>query len=119
MTKPDFPLPRGLFRHFRKYRARRSHAHPWEYFGNDYVEALRQFAAWKVGAAASSDTVGGLLAYFVDVACPAKVRARQLAPRTARDRSRFAADQISPRMKRSVLVGLVGRAGVASSSHSR
>jgi integrase len=85
----DLPLPRGLFRHHRQYRARRSHDHPWQYFGTDYAEAMRGYAAWKASGGVR-DGVAWMLDVFTAVVCPAKVRAGQLAPRTARDYARDA-----------------------------
>lgn len=80
----DQPLPRGLFRHRRQFRARRSHDHPWVYFGTDYPEALKAFGAWKARGG-ERDTIAWLLDTFTGIACIAKVKGGQMAPRTARD----------------------------------
>lgn len=90
MLADKLPLPRGLFRHHLKYRARHSHSHPWEYFGTDYAEAVSAFAAWKVSGG-QRDTVSWLLDIFTAHVCPAKVRSGLLAKRTARDYKRDAA----------------------------
>jgi integrase len=83
------PLPRGLYRHRRQFRARRSREHPWVYFGTDYAEAMKGFAAWKASGG-ERDTVSWLLDTFTGVVCPARVKAETLAPRTASDYSKDA-----------------------------
>jgi len=81
---PDSPLPAGLYRHGRKYRAYRERGQ-WTYFGEDYAEAMRLYASWKGGDASQDGTVAGLLNHFTSVVCPAKVKSKQLSTRTARD----------------------------------
>lgn len=77
------PLPQGLYLHRRQYRARLSGC-PWVYFGADYVEAMKGFAAWKRDGD-KADTVGWLLDLFTGMVCPGKVKAGTLAKRTAKD----------------------------------
>lgn len=102
----DMPLPPGLFKHRRQFRARLSTKHPWQYFGTDYPEATKGYAAWKASGG-KRNTFAWLLDLFTGVACPAKVKAGQLAPRTAKDYSmdaellkvglgHFALDRLTP-----------------------
>lgn len=83
---PHEPLPQGLYRAGRQYRAR----HPggkWTYFGADYLTALAGFRAWRV-AVSDTKTTAWLLDAFTGDVCPSRVRAGTLAPRTARDYQR-------------------------------
>jgi integrase len=80
---PSRPLPPGLYLHGRQYRARRLDR-TWQYFGSEYAEAMRGFAAWK-HEGAPVDSVAWLLDYFVGTVCPGYVKANRLAPRTAKD----------------------------------
>lgn len=80
----DRPLPPGLYRHGRKYRAERARG-DWVYFGEDYVEAMRLYATWMGADTSPEGTVASLLDHFTSVVCPAKVRSKDLAERTARD----------------------------------
>jgi integrase len=82
-SDPKRPLPPGLYLEGRQYRARLS-GQPWTYFGEDYVAAVAAYAAWRHDGP-KVETVGWLLDLFVGQVCPAKVKARRLAPRTARD----------------------------------
>lgn len=80
------PLPPGLFKHRRQFRARVSVKHPWQYFGTDYPEAVKGYAAWRA-AGGKRSTFAWLLDSFTGIACPAKVKAGTLAPRTVKDYS--------------------------------
>ena len=81
--KPERPLPAGLYLHGRQYRARFLGC-PWVYFGTDYVEAMKGYAAWKLNGG-KSDTVAWLLDIFTGMVCPGRVKADALAKRTAKD----------------------------------
>lgn len=83
---PAKPLPRGLQRHGRKYRARFSPQDPWVDFGTDWLKALEGFAAWQ--QTGKREDVSWLLDYFTRVICIQKVKAKQLSPRTAADYGR-------------------------------
>lgn len=86
------PLPRGLVKARRQFRARASSAHPWVYFGTDYPAALQAFAVWKqTGARPGVLTVGDWLDLCIAQHWPARVKAGKIAPRTARDYGRDAA----------------------------
>lgn len=89
MQDADRPLPPGLYRHRRQHRARLSSQHPWVYFGTDYAEAMKGYAAWKT-ARGKRNTITWLLDMFTGVACPAKVKGKELAQRTADDYSKDA-----------------------------
>ena len=80
---PTAPLPRGLYRHRRQYRTRVRDE--WLYFGSDYVAAVSAYAAWKHSGGGKPGTIAWLLDNFVGVACPGRVKAKTMAPRTARD----------------------------------
>lgn len=80
---PDRPLPRGLQRHRRQFRARLV-GQPWVYFGTEYHDAVRAFSIWRT-TGGRQDTVKGLLEHFVTIACPGRVKAGKLAARTAKD----------------------------------
>jgi integrase len=80
---PNRPLPKGLYLHRRQYRARIPGE--WIYFGSDYVAAVSAYAAWKHAGGGKPGTIAWLLDNFVGVACPGRVKARTMAPRTARD----------------------------------
>lgn len=84
----DAPLPEGLYRHGKQYRARLLGG-PWTYFGDDYPEACKGYAAWR-REGCNPDTIGWLLDLFTGAVCAGKVRAGQLAKRTAKDYSRDA-----------------------------
>lgn len=77
------PLPPGLYKKGRQYRARRT-GEKWVWFGDDYVTAIAQFATWKQ-TGRGMQTVAELLDHFASVVCPARVKAKELAARTARD----------------------------------
>jgi integrase len=81
---PIEPLPRGLQKHRRQYRARISAGHPWIKFGEDYPEALRAFAAWRRARGIAND-VAWLLDKFAGEICVARVAAGTMKPRTASD----------------------------------
>jgi integrase len=77
------PLPEGLYKHRRQYRAR----HPgetWTYFGTDYIGAIAAHAAWQRTRGAPRN-VSWLMDIFAGEVCPRRVRAHQIAERTARD----------------------------------
>lgn len=80
---PTAPLPRGLYRHRRQYRTRVRDE--WLYSGSDYVDAVSAYAAWKHSGGGKPGTIAWLLDNFVGVACPGRVKAKTMAPRTARD----------------------------------
>jgi len=86
---PDRPLRTGLQLHGNKYRARRPGG-PWHTFGSKYAEACRLYALWREQRGAAPDTLAWLLDHFVDKECPARVKAKLLSPRTARDYERDA-----------------------------
>lgn len=79
----DEPLPRGLYKDGRLFRARRPGG-PWQYFGRDYLAALTAFKAWQAARAAPA-SIGQLLETCVGRVWPDRVRAGRLAPRTLRD----------------------------------
>lgn len=87
--KREQPLPAGLYKHRRQYRAR-LRGSPWVYFGTDYVEAMQGYAAWKRDGG-RSDTVAWLLDIFTGIVCPGKVKAEAMAKRTAKDYAKDAA----------------------------
>lgn len=80
---PLRPLPLGLFKHRRQYRARRP-GQPWQYFGTDYVAALTAFGAWKQNGA-KDGTVSWWLNICISRIWPDRVKAKDLAPRTLTD----------------------------------
>jgi len=82
---PDKPLPPGLYPHGNQFRARVMGGE-WVYFGTDYVEAVRGYAAWRRDGA-KPDTIGWLLDLFAGPVCAGKVKAGTLAKRTAKDYS--------------------------------
>jgi integrase len=86
-SDPDEPLPRGLFKHWRQYRARDIDGKTWRYFGTDYADAVKGYKAWQRDGCAPADTVAWLLDFFCGVVCPASVKAGNLAARTAKDYS--------------------------------
>jgi integrase len=88
-TDPREPLPLGLYKIGRQYRARLPGG-VWHYFGTDYVSAVSGYAAWSHSGRAA-DTVGWLLDLFTGSICPSRVRAKRLSPRTARDYAHDAA----------------------------
>lgn len=81
---PKQPLPAGLYKVGRQFRARRSADCEWIYFGENYVEALAAFGAWLSGAGRGRD-VAWLLDHFTGEVCPSRVRGNQMANRTATD----------------------------------
>lgn len=83
-TDPSKPLPPGLYLDGRQYRARRGIKQPWQYFGTDYVAAIAAFAAWR-SEGQSTKTVSWLMDLFVGKVCAARVKAKTLSERTARD----------------------------------
>lgn len=82
-TDPREPLPPGLYKKGRQFRARRLGG-PWCYFGTDYVDAMAAFAAWRQQGAVVH-TVDWLLNQCVGTVWPARERAGKLAKRTRRD----------------------------------
>lgn len=83
---PAEPLPPGLYKSYRQFRARRP-GQPWVYFGSEYQAALDAFRAWK-GEYEVVKTVAWLLDMCVGVYWPARVKAGEIAPRTAADYKR-------------------------------
>ena len=81
---PKQPLPPGLYKVGRQFRARRSSESAWVYFGQNYVEALATFGAWLCAAGTGRD-VAWLLDHFAGEVCPSRVRGNQMASRTAND----------------------------------
>lgn len=81
---PDRPLPQGLWLHGTQYRARRSPAHPYEYFGTDYADAMAGYAAWRRDKE-RRNTFAWLLDLFTLTVCPGRVKAKTMAQRTADD----------------------------------
>lgn len=77
------PLPPGLYKEGRKYRARLQGG-PWVYFGDEYVAAMSGYAAWRHDRR-QPRTVAWLLDLYTGQVCPQKVKANALAARTARD----------------------------------
>lgn len=65
------PLPTGLYRYGRRYRARRKDG-TWQVFAGDYGAVLEAFRAWRQ---APTDSVAHLIASYLTVT---KVRARTL-----------------------------------------
>lgn len=80
---PREPLPTGLFKEGRKFRARRP-GESWTYFGERYGDAVAAYTAWQAKHGVVR-TIAWLMDHFVGEVCPAKVRAGKMAPRTARD----------------------------------
>jgi hypothetical protein len=78
------PLPPGLYKAGRQFRARRSSVSDWTYFGDNYPEALAAFGAW-VGGGGKGGDVAWLLDRFAGEVCPSRVRGNQMASRTAKD----------------------------------
>lgn len=81
-------MPPGLYLDGRQYRSRRP-GHPWTYFGCDYVAAVSAYAAWRCNGSTGKD-IEWLLNLFVGQVCPARVKAKTMAARTARDYQRDA-----------------------------
>jgi hypothetical protein len=83
---PLHPLPRGLNKHRRQYRAR--DGDKWRYFGDDYKAACEAYRAWIVsrGPAEGVFTVARLLDWFTGE--PDLVAANELSPRTLADYKR-------------------------------
>lgn len=80
---PAKPLPPGLYRDWQQYRARLP-GKPWVSFGTDYIAAMAAFAAWKQQTG-TLKTIAWLLDLFVGQVCQARVKAKTMAARTARD----------------------------------
>src|SRR4051794_15001851 len=88
---PARPLPPGLVRARRQYRARLSSKQPWVYFGTDYPAALQAFGAWKQeGLHPLCLTVSQWLDLCIGQHWPNRVKAGKIAERTARDYQRDA-----------------------------
>ena len=85
--KREQPLPPGLYRHGRQYRARRGPSESWTYFGPDYVAAMASFAAWRRDGP-TVDTIAWLLDLFAGTICAGYVKAGRISSRTARDYGR-------------------------------
>lgn len=88
---PARPLPAGLVKAHRQYRARLSSKHPWVYFGTDYPAALEAFGAWRQeNGGPARLTVSQWLDLCISTHWPARVKAKKIAPRTACDYGRDA-----------------------------
>src|SRR3979409_1403250 len=81
------PLPPGLYKEGRQFRARIAGDQPWTYFGTDYAEAMRGYAAWRRDGI-KAETVGWLLDLFTTTVCNGYLKSGKLKPRTARDYAR-------------------------------
>ena len=81
---PKQPLPPGMYKVGRQFRARRSSASEWVYFRENYVEALAAFGAWLCAGGKGRD-LAWLLDHFTGEVCPSRVRGNQMANRTAND----------------------------------
>lgn len=79
---PKQSLAPGLYKVGRQFRARRSSALEWVYFGENYVEALAAFGAWLCAGGKGRD-VAELVDHFTGEVCPSRVRGNQMASRTA------------------------------------
>lgn len=88
-TDPREPLPPRLYKKGRQFRARQPGQATWTWFGADYVQAITAFAAWSK-AGPSVHHVEWLLDHCIGTVWPARVRAKTLSPRTARDYTRDA-----------------------------
>lgn len=84
------PLPRGLYKHGRKWRAFGPNGE-YVYFGPDYAGAISGYVAWRKSRGGDRKTVSWLLDLCIGQAWPGKVVAKQLAPRTLKDYTRDAA----------------------------
>lgn len=82
---PAEPLPAGLYKMRRQYRARRL-AQPWVYFGSEYKAAIAAFEAWRNPQ--QTKTVAWLLDMCAAQMWPAKVKALELSARTCQDYKR-------------------------------
>lgn len=98
---PLKPLPRGLYAHRRRFRTR-GVDRKWIYFEPPYEDACVAYRAWLNDH--QRGTIAWLLDYFATIVAPAKVRAQQLAERTARDYKR----------DREVLQGALGHIPIAA-----
>ena len=78
---PLRPLPRGLYAHHRKFRARDS-AGKWVCFRGPYEDACRAYRAFRQSGTAEGydDSVAWLLDWYLSEVAPPKLR-----PRTLRD----------------------------------
>jgi integrase len=85
---PLRPLPRGLYKHGRKYRAHDDGK--WRYFGEDYKDACEAFRDWLRSRLPQQGawTVQRLLDWFTSERAPDAVAAGQLSPRTLKDYKR-------------------------------
>jgi integrase len=84
---PLHPLPRGLNKVRRQYRARDPLTRKWRYFGTEYQEACSAYREWLVSRApvVGTFTVEKLLNWFTGEHAPDLVAAKQLSPRTLKD----------------------------------
>lgn len=79
------PLPRGLQKHGRKFRARLP-GFAWVYFDADYLKALAEFAAWRdKDPTPEVRSVKWLMDHMTTEVWPGRVRAGTLAERTLKD----------------------------------
>lgn len=78
---PLRPLPRGLYAHHRKYRARNA-AGEWVSFRGPYEDACRAYRAFRQSGTAEGydESVAWLLDWYLSEVAPTKLR-----PRTLRD----------------------------------
>jgi integrase len=82
---PGEPLPQGLWKHGRKFRAKRPNDREYTYFGTDYVSAVAAYAAWCKAASGNTRTVASLLELCAGEVWPARVAAGKMSHRTLRD----------------------------------
>lgn len=83
---PAGELPKGLWKARRQYRARDA-AGKWVYFGSEFQAAIDAYKAW-LGQSDVVRTVTWLLELCAGQVWPNRVKAKTLAPRTARDYKR-------------------------------
>lgn len=77
MKDPMFPLPKGLQKHGRQYRARRNASEPWTYYGDDYNIACDAFRADRENE--ECRTTKHLMAWYLGTVAPHKLRPATLA----------------------------------------
>lgn len=92
---PGEPLPEGLWKHGRKFRAKRPSDRDYTYFGIDYVAAVAAYAAWRKAGGGDIRSVEWLLDLCAGHVWPARVEAGKMAERTLRDYRRDKAILIS------------------------
>ena len=85
---PSEPLPEGLWKHGRIFRAKRPSDRSYTYFGTDYVSAVPAYAAWRNADRGDVHSVEWLLNLCAGHVWPARVKAGKMAKRTLRDHRR-------------------------------